>query len=68
MVIYICLVLGWKFWNRTEYVRSSKADIWTGKAEVDRHEAEFLEFQAAKEEQNTAKQHWLRRHALGWIV
>ena len=67
VVIYIVLALGWKFWHKTKYVGPSEADIWTGKAEVDRQEAEFLELQAAKEEKSPTKVHWLYNHTLGLI-
>ncbi|EHY59461.1 amino acid transporter [Exophiala dermatitidis] len=67
VVIYIVLTLGWKIWNKTKYVRSSEADIWTGKAEVDQDEAEFLAQQAARTESH-GKFHRLYRHTLGYLV
>lgn len=67
VVIYIVLTLGWKFWNKTKYVRPSEADIWTGKAEVDHHEAEFLAQQATRTESH-GKLHRLYRHTLGYLV
>lgn len=67
MAIYFFLVIGWKIWHNTKYVKPFEADMWTGKAEVDRHEAEFLEALAAKTEESNTYLHWLYRHTLGLI-
>lgn len=36
--IFLCLFFGYKFWNKTKFVRVEDIDIWSGKAEIDRLE------------------------------
>ncbi|KAH8695480.1 AAT family amino acid transporter [Talaromyces proteolyticus] len=68
VVVYICLIIGWKFWNRTEFVSPLEADIWTGKAEIDQNEAEFLEIQAPKTVMINTKLRWLYHYSIGRIL
>jgi amino acid transporter len=45
---FVMLFVAWKVWHKTKYVRSAKADIWTGKAEID-EECLIWESEEAKE-------------------
>lgn len=49
--LYVMAFAGWKIWKKTELIKPHNADIWTGKAEIDREEAEY-EALAAIESQN----------------
>ncbi|KAF2138977.1 uncharacterized protein K452DRAFT_232948 [Aplosporella prunicola CBS 121167] len=46
--LFPLMVLGWKLWHHTEMVRPETADLWSGKAEIDREEQEFLAAEAAR--------------------
>ncbi|KAB2569444.1 Dicarboxylic amino acid permease [Lasiodiplodia theobromae] len=45
--LYIIMIFGWKWWHKTEGIKASEADLWTGKDIIDREEQEFLAQQAA---------------------
>ena len=45
---FVVLFVVWKVWHKTKYVRSAKADVWTGKAEID-EECLVWESEEAKE-------------------
>ena len=45
---FVVLFIAWKVWHKTKYVRSSEADIWTCKAEID-DECLVWESEEAKE-------------------
>ncbi|OJJ52787.1 hypothetical protein ASPSYDRAFT_163731 [Aspergillus sydowii CBS 593.65] len=53
--VYVTAFFAWKFVKKTELVKPHNADIWTGKAAIDREEAEFV---ARKEVEDM--------HARGW--
>ncbi|KAF2430787.1 amino acid permease Dip5 [Tothia fuscella] len=40
--LYIIMIFGYKIITKTKGVRPEEADLWSGKAEIDREEAEFL--------------------------
>ncbi|KAL2801834.1 amino acid permease/ SLC12A domain-containing protein [Aspergillus granulosus] len=40
--VYVTAFFVWKWIKKTELVKPHNADIWTGKAEIDREEAEFV--------------------------
>ncbi|KAL3463675.1 amino acid permease/ SLC12A domain-containing protein [Aspergillus heterothallicus] len=53
--VYVTAFFAWKFVKKTELVKPHNADIWTGKAEIDREEAEFV-----------ARKQMEDMHATGW--
>ncbi|KAJ0415316.1 amino acid permease/ SLC12A domain-containing protein [Aspergillus carlsbadensis] len=53
--VYVTAFFTWKFLKKTELVKPHNADIWTGKAAIDREEAEFV---ARKQIEDL--------HATGW--
>lgn len=64
--IYICLILGWKFWHHTKRVHPANADIWSGKDKVDREEALYLEKRAATPQKH-GRLHWIYRNIVGTV-
>ncbi|KAF2397984.1 amino acid permease Dip5 [Trichodelitschia bisporula] len=63
--IYLALIFGYKLWYRPERVRPETADLWSGKAEVDREEAEFL---ARKEAAGRGRKGGkFYKRAVGWL-
>ncbi|KAI5307865.1 hypothetical protein KEM55_007196, partial [Ascosphaera atra] len=55
---------GYRFLYKCKTVRLEEADIWTGKAEIDREEEEFLAEQAAKKAANGGKENWFYKHVV----
>jgi amino acid transporter len=47
--LYVMAFTGWKFFKKTELIKPHNADIWTGKAEIDREEAEFEALKAIED-------------------
>lgn len=64
--IYILLILGYKFIMKTEMARPDSADLWTGKAAIDREEEEFLARQAALSEKKQSYG-WFYKTFIGWL-
>ncbi|CAG7918558.1 unnamed protein product [Penicillium olsonii] len=64
--LYVMAFTGWKFWKRTEVVKPHNADIWTGKAEIDREEAEF-EAMALIEDQNMSLPKKVYKMCFSWL-
>lgn len=64
--VYLIMIFGYKWWYKTEGVRPEKADFITGKAEIDREEAEFL---ARKEAMGKVQKKggWFYRTFIGWL-
>ncbi|KAH7231457.1 dicarboxylic amino acid permease [Fusarium solani] len=48
--VYLVLIFGFKYIKKTKGVRPTEADFYSGKAEIDREEEEFLAIQAAERE------------------
>jgi amino acid transporter len=40
--VYLIFLFGYKIYYRTKTIKPHEADLFTGKAEIDREEAEFL--------------------------
>lgn len=53
--MYVLSFFAWKYLKKTERVKPHNADIWTGKAAIDREEAEFVARKAIEDQ-----------HAGGW--
>lgn len=55
----IIMFLGWKIWKKKKFVKPSEADIWSGKAEIDR-ECEIWEGPDAPEPKTLIGRLWYR--------
>ncbi|KAM5448775.1 amino acid transporter [Microsporum audouinii] len=64
--VYLILLFGYKFYTKTEGVKAAEADLWSGKDEIDREEAEFLAQEAAKREQQ-GDAGWFYRRFVSWL-
>lgn len=64
--LYVMAFTGWKFWKKTELIKPHNADIWTGKAEIDREEAEF-EALAVIEKQNMSTAKKIYTKCFSWL-
>ncbi|KAJ5605554.1 Dicarboxylic amino acid permease [Penicillium lagena] len=64
--LYLILIFGYKLATRCEGVKPEKADLWTGRAEIDREEAEYLARREAHGEKH-AQSHWLYRTFVSWL-
>lgn len=53
--VYVTAFFAWKFIKKTELIKPHNADIWTGKAAIDREEEEFVARKAVED-----------MHARGW--
>lgn len=53
--VYVTAFFAWKFIKKTELIKPHNADIWTGKAAIDREEEEFVARKAVED-----------LHARGW--
>lgn len=64
--LYAMAFTGWKFFKRTEIIKPHNADIWTGKAEIDREEAEYEAMQAIENANLTG---WKKvyKKSLAWL-
>ncbi|OCK82502.1 hypothetical protein K432DRAFT_380389 [Lepidopterella palustris CBS 459.81] len=59
------MIFGYKFWYKLERVTPEAADMYGGKAEMDRKEQEFVAHQAAtKKNQNAG---WFYRTFISWL-
>ncbi|KAM5435791.1 amino acid transporter [Microsporum ferrugineum] len=64
--VYLILLFGYKFYTKTEGVKAAEADLWSGKDEIDREEAEFLAQEAVKREQQ-GNAGWFYRRFVSWL-
>lgn len=62
--LYLAMILGYKYWHNTKQIRPETADMYGGKAGIDREE-EFLAQQAMM--QNNKKAGWFYRTFVGWL-
>ncbi|GAA5892923.1 hypothetical protein JCM6882_006895 [Rhodosporidiobolus microsporus] len=60
IVIFIVLMVGWKFWKRTKFVRIETMDFYTGRRELD----QMAEDEAAKYQKPTT---WYGK-VWGWLM
>jgi len=65
--LYIAMILGYKFYMKTEMVRPETADLYSGKARIDAEEAEYIAQEAAKQGGPETKGQKLYRLTLGWL-
>lgn len=63
--LYIIMLFGYKIIKKTKTVHPLQANLYEGKDEIDREEAEFLAQQA--ENKKNQKAGWFYRTFLGWL-
>lgn len=61
--LYLMLITGYKVFTGCKRVKPEEADLWTGKEEIDREEAEFLAVQAMREPTGG----WFYEKFLSWL-
>lgn len=64
--LYVMAFTGWKFFKKTELIKPHNADLFTGKAEIDREEAEFEAIQAI-ENANLSGWNKVYKKGLAWL-
>jgi amino acid transporter len=64
--LYLIMIFGYKFIMKSERVRPELADLYGGKARIDREEAEFVADELAKRGVAETKRDRLYRLTLGW--
>lgn len=64
--LYIIMLFGYKYIKGTKGVSPEEADLWTGKAEIDREEEEFLARKAAEKPQ-LKNAGWFYRTFVSWL-
>lgn len=64
--LYLIMILVFKLVTKCKGVLPEEADIWSGKAEIDRQEEEFLARKAA-EQGNMAQASWFYRTFVSWL-
>ncbi|EGD88104.1 hypothetical protein H112_04587 [Trichophyton rubrum D6] len=64
--IYLILLFGYKFYTKTSGVKAAEADLWSGKDEIDREEAEFLAQEAVRREKQ-GDSGWFYRTFVSWL-
>lgn len=64
--LYLGMIFGYKFWKKTVGVTPETADLFTGKAEIDREEEEFLAAKAAYGKQE-GRGGWFYRNFVSWL-
>jgi amino acid transporter len=65
--LYIAMFMGYKFAMKTSIIRPEDADMYSGKARIDREEAEYLAQEAAKKGGPETKGEKIYRLTLGWL-
>lgn len=63
--LYLAMILGYKYWHNTKQIRPETADMYSGKAEIDHEEEEFLAQQAMM--QKNKKAGWFYRTFVRWL-
>ncbi|BCR89234.1 dicarboxylic amino acid permease agtA [Aspergillus chevalieri] len=61
--LYLMLIFGYKVFTGCKRVKPEEADLWTGKEEIDREEAEYLAVQAMRE----PKGGWFYEKFVSWL-
>ncbi|KAL1310673.1 hypothetical protein AAFC00_000936 [Neodothiora populina] len=64
--LYLILIFGYKFSQKSHGVRPETADIWTGKDVIDRDE-EMWKRRDAEADAKGGKAHWFYRKFLSWL-
>ncbi|RMD43172.1 hypothetical protein DV735_g1964, partial [Chaetothyriales sp. CBS 134920] len=65
--LYLILIFGYKFVNKSKGVKPHEADFYTGKDIIDREEEEFLAQQAAKQKDGAKDKGWFYRTFVAWL-
>lgn len=63
ILLYLMLIVGYKVVTRAKGVNPYEADLWTGKEEVDREEAEYAAARATRESSGS----WFYRTFVAWL-
>lgn len=61
--LYLMLIIGYKVFTGSKGVKPHEADLWTGKDEIDREEAEYVAARANREPTGG----WFYRTFLSWL-
>lgn len=64
--LYFCLIFGYKLFTRCKGVKPEEADLWSGKDEIDREEAEYLA-RKAMEEPTSKRGNWFYQTFVAWL-
>lgn len=64
--LYLIMVFGYKAWTRCKGVDPYHADLWTGKEEIDREEAEYLA-RKAESQAGMRDANWFYRTFVSWL-
>jgi amino acid transporter len=65
--LYVCMFVGYKLVMRTSVIKPGEADMYSGKARIDREEAEYLAQEAAKKGGPETTGEKIYRLTLGWL-
>lgn len=65
--LYFIMFFGHKLVTKSKWIRPEDADMYTGKARIDREEAEFVAAQLEKKGGPETKMEKLYRHTLGYV-
>ncbi|EUC42059.1 hypothetical protein COCMIDRAFT_29244 [Bipolaris oryzae ATCC 44560] len=66
--IYLICIFGYKFIMKSKMVRPHEADFYSGKAEIDREEEEFLAHAAAKKAAGGRDGSWFYKTFVSWLL
>lgn len=64
--LYAILFFGYKFTMKTKAVKPHEADLWSGKAAIDRQEEEYLASKA-ESDANMSQANWFYRTFVSWL-
>lgn len=64
--LYIIMFVGYKIVMKTKVIKPHEADLYSGKARIDKEEAEFVAGQEAKKGGPETKMEKIYRLTLGW--
>ena len=65
--LYLIMIFGYKWWFKTKTVKPHEADFYTGKDEIDREEAAFLEAKALKQKDSKKGGSWFYKTFISWL-
>ncbi|KAI9777961.1 MAG: hypothetical protein M1839_008496 [Geoglossum umbratile] len=63
--LYLIMIVGYKFWMKTEGVKPDLADLHSDKQRIDDEEAEFLARETLKK--GNERGSWFYRHFVAWL-
>lgn len=67
IVLYFCMFFGYKLIKKSAHIKPEEADLFAGKAKIDREEQEFLAQEAARKMEPETKGERIYRLTLGWL-